>query len=386
MLASLETRWLGPLFADTRNRPGPAGDFFAVYHAGRQIITGLSPYAKPETPKVTPPFAPFRYPPGVAFVLGVPLTILPPWIAYVFWIAVLESLLVLALILARRRFEDHRMADLVSAAWLLFTPYFLELWMGQFTFFAAVLTFLALEAWDRRRSRVGDLLWSAASALKIFPLALAPAVLKARRLRALVTCALVLALALVWFLWHPNDWREFSRLNGSEPDLRSFHAGNLGLQAFAYRLVAVSYRPLQAAEWRWVALAMTIGLAGITAAAALLPRRPDARVTAALALLLLPLVSKHAWEHHYVVALPAMTLLAIAWQGSRQHLFVLAVCYLVICLPTPIVFWQDKPSMWDPEVAWPPMQRAAYHAGKPLAALALFATAASAAFRRTRPT
>src|SRR5262249_20889141 len=141
-------------------------------------------------------------------------------------------------------------------------------------------------------------------------------------------------------------------------------------------------RPLRADEWRWVALSISIALAGVAALAALWPRRPHRRLCAGLALLLLPLGSKHAWGDHYVVALPASTPFAGSRQGSRRHLFVLAASYLVICLPTPIVFWQEKPSMWDPEIAWTPMRRVLYHARKPLAALAVFTTAAMSMFTR----
>jgi len=376
-VVSLETKTINRAFNDTYNRPGPAADFFAVYHAGRQVVTGLDPYVGAEDPKVTPPYAPFRYTPGVAFTLGVATTTVKPWVAYVAWLIALELLLCLCLLLVRRLIEDPVLRDLVSAAWLAFTPLFVELWMGQFTFATACLVFIAVVAWQEGRDKLAAGLWAVAAAIKLFPLALVPLLLRQKRFVAIGVGVGTLALSMVWFVWHPRDWEIFWRLNFSETDVQSFHSGNFGLQAFVYHLIAL-VKPLSPGQWKPVATVMSVSLCAVAAVAMLRRRDADPRVSAAIALMLLPLISKHVWEHHYVVALPALTLLVAAWaprdasEAYSPRLKLLAAVYVLLWLPSLLLVFQGAGPTWYPQRDWTPTMRATYHALKPLALLGLF--------------
>lgn len=371
-LVSLHTRTLNPLFNDAYNRPGPGADFFAIYHAGRQIVSGGDPYVDDESPRVTPPFAPFRYPPGVAMTLGVAVQTLPPWTAYVGWIVLLEATLLACLLATRRLIATARHRDLLTAGWLAFTPLYLELWMGQFTLITAALVLFAYLAWRAGRPIAGAGLWATGVALKLFPLALVPMLLRRRRIGAVLAGAIALVLALAWFAWHPEAGRLFYRLNVSEVDLRSFHAGNFGLQAFVHDAIAIT-GPISADVWRWIAMASTLVVVTTATLAMTWRRDADERVSIAIALLLLPLVSKHVWEHHYVVVLPALTLLVAAWADRPERLGALAVVYLLLWLPSPLLLLQHGGPDWYPERAWTPTTRAVYHALKPMTVLALFA-------------
>jgi hypothetical protein len=92
-------------------------------------------------------------------------------------------------------------------------------------------------------------------------------------------------------------------------------------------------------------------------------------VSIALSLLLLPLFYKDVWEHHYVVMLPALTLLLWAWP---QRWKTITIAYLVFALPSPLIWMQGGPATWDPSKEWTAVARVFYHAPKPLMALALF--------------
>ncbi len=372
MLASLEGRTLNRVFNDTYNRPGPGADFFAVYHAGRQVLTGRDPYRASEQPRITPDFAPFRYTPGVAFTFGAAIANVKPWLAYWGWVIVLEALFWVSLLLLRRRFDDVKIANLVTAAWLIFTPFYVELWMGQFTFAVASMVFIALLAWRSGRNKLAAGLWAAAVTMKIFPLVLVPMLVRQRRYLALLVGLAGLALSLLWFAWHPDAWEIFWRLNFTELDLASFHAGNFGLQAFLYDVIAWLGRPLSPGEWRPIATLLSAALVLVTTLAMVRRSDADARISVAMGLLLLVLLSKHVWEHHYVVALPALTLLAWTWQRQPRRLLGLAAAYLLICMPSPLALWQSGAPAWYPEREWTPLMRAAYHAPKPLTALAVF--------------
>jgi hypothetical protein len=266
---------LRPLFNDIRNRPGPAADFFAVYHAGRQVWTGRSPYAHDERPQITPPyFAPFRYPPGVAWTLGVAVAKIKPWIAYAGWIVLLEALLVLGLVRMRELIADPIHLAWTRAAWLAFPPWFLELWMGQFTFVAAMLTFLAVLEWRRQRPRVAGAMWAIACALKIFPLTLAPALAMRRRFGAVAAGVLLTLIALAPLLAQEGAVAGFFGLNFGAPEPMEVHAGNFSLLVLLHRIVeAVTGAVPDPDTWAWVARGLGFSLAATaTLAMASAPR------------------------------------------------------------------------------------------------------------------
>lgn len=351
------------LFNDEYNRPGPGADFFAVYHSGRQALTGRNPYAPDEQPRVTPEFAPFRYPPGVAYTIGVGFAWAKPWMAYTAWIVILEALLVLDLLLLRRLIDDPRTRTLTAAGWLVFTPLHLELWMGQFTFATASLVFIAAILWrdaSKRARRLAAGLWAVAVAVKLYPLALVPHLVRERRYGAIAAGMALLAAALAWLAWNPADAEYFWRLNVTESDPGSFHAGNHGLPAF----LAAAGAPV------WMLRAVPLAILAV-AAAAMLRREADARVSVAVALLLLPLVSRHAWEHHYVVALPAMTLLLAAWPTRSRRRLIVIGAWIVLAAPTLLILLQSGGPDWHPEAAWSAGERLLYHAPKPLTSLML---------------
>lgn len=368
MLISLRTHTLNPLFNDTYNRPGPSADFFAVYHSGRQVLTGRNPYDMDEEPRYTPEFAPFRYPPGVAFTLGVSVAWVKPWVAYGGWLVVLELFLLLNLWLVRRLIPHPRQRDVVTAGWLMFTPLYVELWMGQFTFATCTLLLLAFVSWRDGRSRLAAGLWAVATSAKLFGLAWIPWLARRRRWAALACGAGTLAAAMSWFLWYPDMARLFVRLNFTGVDLAGFHAGNFGLQALVYEVVG----PVPASQWRSIATAVNLAIVALATIAMIRHAESDDRVSVAIALLLLPLISKHAWEHHYVVVLPAFTLLVAAWHDNLHRLVAIAIAYAVVCLPSLLIVLQDGAPTWHPERQWSQLARIAYHAPKPLAVLAVF--------------
>src|SRR2546421_8820023 len=56
---------LWPLFNDSVHRQGPAGDFFALYHARVKAPRDESPYDGAENPRPTPHFFHYRYAPRI---------------------------------------------------------------------------------------------------------------------------------------------------------------------------------------------------------------------------------------------------------------------------------------------------------------------------------
>lgn len=359
--ASLQTGWLTRTYNDSFNRPGPGADFYALYHAGHQLETGANPYVMQELPQSTPDYAPYRYLPGVAQTLGRLVVQLPPRTAYSLWLALLEVVLLVDVLVVWRLIEDPLRRAFAVAAWLALPTLFLEWWMGQYTLLASSCVFLAAAAWETRRPRSGAWLWSAGVVLKMFPLAMGPLLLRRRRFGALVVAAVGLAAASVGFVVHPEWWEIFRWQNLQPAEASVFHSGNFGLQAFLYHLLGGP------SAWNDFVYALQLVLVGTTVAA--LIRGRDDRVSIATTLLLLPLFYKDVWEHHYVVMLPALTLMLWAWP---QRWRAIAFAYLIFALPSPLIWMQQGPATWDPSKDWGTVARVVYHAPKPLMALAMF--------------
>jgi hypothetical protein len=380
------------LFSDAVHRKGPGADFFAVYHAGVQVSRGASPYDPREDPPRTPYYYAFRYLPGVAVVLGLPLARLAPRMAYCVWLGVLESLLAVLIVLLWRRGPAPWISVFAALALLLSTPYFLELHMGQFTFAAVALLAMALLAVGRDPPAGAPAAWgaswlfAAAALLKVFPLVSLPALL---RRRAGVLCAAVAAFVLLGcdlpaFMGRPGLFRAFADANFVRP-VSGLDSGNHGLFYLIYmagRDLGVAWAPERwhalARAWQIALLAPTVGLVSLT--------RHPARVTLGGALLVVAhlLTYVHVWEHHasgaILVGLIMLMDLARADGGSTVRrgaslsVWLAAAAVVLLALPTPFALFDRTldVSVLDPSAGWPQTARYLMPACKVVPLVTLF--------------
>jgi hypothetical protein len=229
-----------------------------------------------------------------------------------------------------------------------------------------MLVFLAVLA----RPRPAAAAWAAACVLKLFPLALVPALAARRRLGALAVAAVALAVALAPLLAIDGGVRGFFSLNFGAPEPAEIHAGNFSLLVLLHRVVeAIAGAPPDPASWAHVARALALTLAGVVAIAMWRDRRGDLGLAAAATLWLLPLISKDSWEHHGVVALPAVALMVAALGDRPRMLAWTAVAWALSAAPSLLVVLQDGGATWAPDAAWSPAVRVLYHAPRPLGAL-----------------
>jgi hypothetical protein len=387
-VASLFTGWLDPLFDDAMHRFGQGADFYAVPQAAHNIADGVSVYAWPKTLAV-PYFYQYRYLPFTAQTLGRLFVLLPPRTAYLVWVGAIELLLAADLWLTRRLFADLAHRRIALAAWLLYTPYWLELYMGQFSFVMATLSFTAIALWMRGQQLRGDALWTVSLLVKSNTAIFVPVLLKLRRWRAVAAAFAVVALVSgPYFASVPGSLLQFSR-NYTRPFGVSTLTGN---QGFAALLVSALLR----LSWCWGPdrAAMTEAVRGplaawtalVVGASLAITWRASVRHATELFLLWLLayfLIYKHVWEHQYVMLLPVFVLAfhsATRRDGVRVPRALLLATFAVCALPTAFV-WIDRPGGVDPEWAWTTREALLFHAPKPLAALALYAALAAAILR-----
>ena len=349
-------------------------DFYALYQAGRNVLDGVSAYESDNEriQVVVPRYTPFRYLPVSAYTVGVALNALSPLWALRLWVAFEEALLLGCAYVSWRRARDATEAVVTTAMWLAFTPYYLEIYLGQFSIVQAALVHLALIAWEGGlggawgdAAWIGSVLWKQNTAL------LAPVLVRMGRWRGLAGAGLaVIATSAPYFALHPEALGAFAANLRSGPP--GAMLGNLGVRQWLYSAVSALAPGLppsthEAVQAGWLALVVLAAL-WLT-----LRRRPaDPLLLGCLWMTTYFLVYHHVWEHHYVMALPVLVAL---YRRTRSGLVVGVWGFLAIW--TPYLFidpaglaFYHGPMRWTP--LDPPLLDVAYHASKALPILVLW--------------
>ena len=361
-LAALGTDLLRPLFNDaSHTRRG--FDFGVFYLAGQALAEGRDIYS------VSGAFG-FRYLPAFAWVASF-FAHFQPLTAYFLHLCCTELFLAANLYLTWQWVAGLR-RGLALFMWLAYSPYFLELYMGQVSFWAASLLFWLIVGLHSGRPWAAGCCWAGALLIKPNALILAPALLRLRAGRVLALGLLAGALtSLPYFLLHPDSLAAFlaANIHGSPVQGALTHAGNLGLQGGLVSVAAqLAGRPLAAlttlADLPLAGRAVIyLALAAILVAALVATvRGRDILTLLALWLCTFFFVYKDVWEHHYVFLQPVLVGL-YARSGSPQLLWIFAF----IALPTPFVFFDIEPGAYgpiDPERTWGPAVSIAYRCTK----------------------
>jgi hypothetical protein len=264
--------------------------------------------------------------------------------------------------------------------WLCFTPYYLELYMGQFSFLQGGLVFLMLVLSLRRlpglgfdAAWIGSVLWKQNTALFL------PAMVRLGRWRALG----ILALALIvtagpYFALQPGSLQAFLANFSSPPPW--FQLGNLGFRQLVFDVMwsagDVMRIELPAALYVAAQRAVVGGFLFFSLALLALDRRLDVVRHVSLWMVGYFILYHHVWEHHYVMLLPVLVTLAIREESPWVWLL-----YLLLALPTPfyLIDPRGQVAVLD-AMRWTPIrplwQDLAYHASKAVPALLLYGTLA----------
>ncbi|MBI4549140.1 MAG: DUF2029 domain-containing protein [Ignavibacteriae bacterium] len=391
LLFSLVFGFLNPLFDDATHRRGPAADFYAVYQAGQNIVDGVSVYERNPPSKVVPYSYPYRYLPFTALTLGQFFRLVSPPVAYALWILILESLLLINLKLTSRLFSNVEHQNIAVALWLMFSPYYLELFMGQFSFRMSTLFFWMMYYWSIGRHVSGDVLWTTSLLIKSNSILFVPVLMKLRKWKSLIVAGgVMIAFSLPYFLLYPDTIKPFAR-NFTAGLSAETIAGNQGFAALLGVCILrfgghwVSYINEFAQNIgimnEMIRIVLLIWTIVILSYSLLLTVRTSATYINELFLLWILtyfLTYKHVWEHQYVMLLPVFVLLFLrmCMQDGFSVPFkkVFWWTFAIIALPTPFIFIDKTQVLVDPEFYWTTAESLAFHLGKPLAVLILYST------------
>lgn len=382
MMGSLFWGYLNAAFYTSQINP-QAVDFFAIYEAGHRAIEGQSLYYGGwAEPALAPYGAPYRYVPIFAY-LAAPMTVLPAWWAYWGWVAFNELLLVLNAYATWRIAGKERWGVIAAAMWFVFTPFYLEQYMGQFSFLMATALFWTGVGLVRGRELLAGPAWLLSLITKSNSALMAPLFLRIGWWRTFVAGSALLALNLPYFLWRRYDFELFYKMNFTgflDPPLDRFvlyHPADHGGLAFL-RNWAMTLDPTLADLPVALSLGLAIGVVGCSLAATFLPRKVDPLALFAVWVAAFFLFFHVVWEFHYVMFLPVLVLLVALRPAARPWAL---AAYVLVALPTPYWLLNNVWNTASPEAigllrvqaTWPAWGVVLQHAAKPLPVAALWA-------------
>jgi hypothetical protein len=307
---------------------------------------------------------------------------LPPETAWKAWLLAIELALFAVVVATRRALRGAGLRLVTTAILLLSAPFWLELYLGQFTFVATALTCIAvLQLGVRPRASVPALLLTAGSLLKVFPLVVLPALVRSApaRVAAALMVAVVFGTNLPLFLTDSGSADGFwsKNLLGEPVGL---DAGNHGLLYVAYLLGKMVWGGWHLPTWGAVTILWRAGVLGATTTIVL--RARDARIETASALLLISHFISYfqVWEHHMSGAIVAGVLLCSGLERSGRTRLVPMVLIgtAALALPTPFAVLGSDPSSWTL------LERLALPLSKAIPLVLLYAVGAGAVWRAPR--
>ena len=321
-------------------------DFYALYQAGHNVLSGRSVYQSDDDKidVVVPCYTPYRYLPLPACTVGVLLNAAPPELAFWMWVGLVELVLLACVCLSWRLGAGAWHAAVMAAMWLCFTPYYLEIYLGQFSLVQAALIFAMMLATLRPRLRwpfdlawVASLLWKQNTGLFV------PLCLRLKRRRALLFGLLaIMATSLPYFALHPTASAAFlANLRAGPP---SHHLGNLGVRQFTFSLASALFPRFSSSDHAWLQRAWVVAVVAVGLWLTLRDPQLDPLLHLCMWTTTFFLVYHDVWEHHYVMLLPVYVLL---YRRTRSP-WVLGLYALT--------------AMWTPYVLVDPQGMAASHA------------------------
>ena len=315
-IVSLWTGLLNPLFYDTNFLVGPGADFFSYYQAGNNVLTGVDVFTVPDSP-VVPYLYPFRYLPYFAYSFGVISNLAPPIIAYWLWVGVLVVILWLAVLRTRSLAKALHRPDwegrIAMGMWFVFSPIYIELYVGQVTLFAAVLLFFALTNSSLVQGR--DSRWSMATfwitggLTKLIPFFVAPVLLGAGRARSVLVAIVIMVVAIVVVPAGLVSLRFFIDFNTARTMYLGPYVGSHSLKMLLYYFFGESTNDFRAIT------GLLVGIFFLLSIFATFYSR-DVWSCAGLFSLTYFFIMTDVWEHHYTFILP---LLVLAWIRGRPE-------------------------------------------------------------------
>jgi hypothetical protein len=350
--------FLDSWFHDTDRVPRGL-DFFSIYQAGQNFLRGDSVFYGvrehrdgPEA-LVVPYFSGFRYLPVYAFTFGVVLNALPPWHSYWTWIILVEILLLLNLYLTKFLAIDPVIRRTIVAMWLAYSPYYIELHIGQQSMVTTTLIHIVIIAHLNKSFKIRDTGYVFSVLWKINTVLFLPVWIKLKRWKTIaVLSVFTVTLSAPYFLTVEGSFQEFS----SYFKHKFIAAGPNSLGFWAFLVQFFQETTLEHAAIRHALATWSLFIVATAAAATFMPRRICFYKALSLWICVYFLIYQYVWEHHFVMLLPVFTTGMLLKRLRRWTLLLWFFC----AVPTPYILF-NNPSLPMPQANWSLMQKTVYH-------------------------
>lgn len=381
------SRHLDFLWNDARHRLGPGTDFFAFYSAGLHLLQGQGAYGH------GPGFG-FRYHPLMAALVGVTLSPLPRGVAYALYVVILEGCFFYVFWRLGAFVKTPRSLLAARVILVFFTPYYLEVYMGNFSFVAAVILLAAFRHLQTDRKVAAFGLLAASIIVKPVGLVFLPYLFVRKHYRAVAILVVGIVLAAVpFFRLDPGSFRSFVQINLSAVPAAGWvvHGGNQGLHGLltglCTRASGIATAELSTFAQlpdpcRWMLLALPVALVAVSGAVSW-----KKRANLPLALFLWSAVYllgyKDVWEHSYSFSVFCFIWLYAANVLSPKLVMTFAI---LAALPTAFALYDVPlpPGPFDPEHHWSAPVAFLHHATRSVPFLICYVLVVVACLRNGR--
>jgi len=384
-ILSLGTGWLNSLFYDTQYLVGQGADFFSYYQAGHNVLNGLDVYTIPDTLAV-PYLYPFRYLPYFAYSFGAIINLVPPISAYWLWIGILTVAVWMAALRTRSLAKKLERPDwegyIGMGMWFVFTPIFIELFVGQVTLIAGILMFFALTTpslVDGSKTR-GTMVfsWTAGALAKTVPYFIAPVLLAAGRARTVLVAVIVTIVAIVAVPAGLQSLQYFINFNSARANYITPYPGDHSLKMLLYYLFGEQSRDVSG-----LTILLVVIFIGLASFATLYSR--DVWSCAGLFSTSYFFIMLDVWEHHYTFLLPLLVLAWIRGGSEDKARWVPFVIALLMSIPAiPIIQFLSGVGAGVHPINWGPVWQIIYHSSKVVPALIFYMWLLVTAFQYPR--
>jgi len=352
--------FISTLFFDSTVNSRTGCDFNALYLAAGNLSEGKSVYFEPD--EKPPDFChySFRYLP-VAAVVGLPFKGFHHKKAYLFWVILLELLVLVNVAIAYYVSPSDKLFALCAFFSLSLSPLYLEFYMGQYSLLQSTLIFLALASSYIGKEKIFNMAWAASLCWKLNTWIALPALIIQKKWKPLALGGgILLVTTALYFFIQKESFGVFLVTNfHPDPDL-GLTRGNLG----AIKLISV----LLGSEYNKAILVLVpIIIICFTLAINLVYKRAKLVDSISLWMAAYFLAYKHIWEHHYVMLAPVIIILGVKYKSG--FLFLPAI---LVALPTVFYFTSADAAAAGLGADWTFGWEFLYHLQKPAAAFLIY--------------
>jgi hypothetical protein len=266
--------------------------------------------------------------------------------------------------------------------WFVFSPIYIELYLGQVTLIAAILMFFALTTPSLVKGQKGNwtmaTFWSMGSLMKLIPFFIAPVLIGAGRVRSVLVAVMVFVLLIFVVPAGLESLQFFLAFNSARLFYVQPYIGNHSLKMLLYYLLGEPGYDFTVITGLliWIFFLITI-------AATFYSR--DVWVCAGLFSLVYFFIMFDVWEHHYTFLLPIFVLAWIRGRPKDKSRWVPLILVLLMSLPMlPIVEFLSGIGPGVHPIMWDPVWLIAYHSSKVVPALIFYGWLLAMAFRSPR--